>query len=148
MTDKVQFKTEISEEIREQWNVFVRNKHHTLKGSTGPELETAMVNHMKSHYYVENDGDESLNMKSLDKLKIITNGFRDLPQPVLKPTVLRGFIKKLINCKDSRTLEKYVQIVMDHSEKEFEKDGVFPLVNVSGFCMFVDILVQENVLEK
>jgi hypothetical protein len=148
MTDKVQFKTEISEETREQWNAFVRNRHHSLKGSTGPELEITMINHMKSYYDVDDNDAESINNNTLEKLKIIANGFRGLPKPTLKPTICRGFIKKLTKCKDSRTLEKYVKIVMDHSKTEINEDEVFPLVNISGFCGFVDTLVQNNILDK
>jgi len=139
-----EFHTKISKEVKEQWDAFLKITHHRIKGASGPELEIAMINHMRKHYFVKEHNENVIKKDTLEKLKIISNGFIELPNSLMKPIVLRGFVKKLIKCKDERTLSKYVGIVIENSNNEIKEGELFPLINVEGFCKFVSSITQKK----
>jgi len=141
--------TQVSEDMHTRWSNFLFAKHGTVKGPYGPELELAMKNHMRNYDITSINNDENIHNKTTtDKLKSICSGFKQNPKfPKFQPIVLIAMIKKYSGLKDKRMIRKYQNIVLSHSKEEQLPDETFPQVNVDGFCIFVDKLVQENLLK-
>lgn len=148
MSKKTRFETSISSDIKKQWDSFILNKHHHLKGVYGPELELALIQYIQSYSNDNNNDVVAVSKNTLMNLKTLSMRFRDMPQLTIRPAVLRGAIKSFLDCKDHRTLEKYVGIVMSHSKNELLDGEIFPVINVEGFCRYVDKLSHDAAVTR
>ncbi|MCJ8306534.1 MAG: hypothetical protein HRU07_05730 [Nitrosopumilus sp.] len=142
---KKRISTEVSENTKTQWDDFMLSKHGTIKGPYGPELELAMKNHMKNYVQVSVDDSIQYGKSTMESLKSICFGLRELPSfPMIQPITLTTIIKKYTQIKDVRTIKKYKKIILSYSKQEKLENQTFPQLNVEGFCVYVEKLTQEK----
>jgi len=123
---------------------FLFKKHGTKKGPYGKELGQAMINHMKKFTIVKSDKKIKMTKTTLESLKSICAGCDMLPDTKIKPIILTSIIKKYTGLTDTRSINKYRSIIMDNSKMITIDDEPFPLLDLEGFCMYVQKLTQEH----
>ena len=136
--------TKVDPIIKTQWDNFMIQKHGTIKGPYGKELDLAMLNHMKKFTIIKSDNKIKMTKTTLESLKSLSAGCDMLPSTKIKPIVLTSLIKKYTGLTDMRSINKYRSIVMDNSKMITVDDEPFPLLDVEGFCTYVQKLTHEN----
>ena len=145
---KVAVHTRVSVSTKTKWDRFLLARHNTIRGTFGPELESAMLHYIRMRTSVPDEHVPKVAKTTFDALTQIAQALRMLPDyPLVKPIIVKSVIKNDTQYADRRTIAKYQKIIQLHSRDVQDPDEIFPRLDVTGFCQYVDKLKNESLVK-